>query len=231
MRPAGLVLGAMFAIFLAVEVSAISQFANHSIDDVFGLMTFLFMGFWVMGWSVGVAVLGGLTVLFLFCKESARLQGNRLVHLPTLGPLNLAIEYDLAKLRNVRLEPAGAGDRVRLAFDYGGGTSGIGDAMPRSDAERLMNTIEQSARVAALTNPQPPAPSFQPPALSSQPPASSSQSPIPADAPPSVASASGLALIAANLLPLAGVLFFGGISPRSSCCTGPRARPSRSTPP
>jgi len=80
MQPAGLAVGAMFAIFLAVEVTAISQLTSHSIDDVFGLMTFLFVAFWALGWSVGVMILGVLTALFLFYKESARLQGNKLVH-------------------------------------------------------------------------------------------------------------------------------------------------------
>ena len=90
MQPAGLAVGAMFAMFLAVEITALSQLTDHSIDDVFGLMTFLFVAFWALGWSVGVVILGLLTALFLFYKESARLQGNRLVHVPRLGPLNIA---------------------------------------------------------------------------------------------------------------------------------------------
>jgi hypothetical protein len=196
----------MFAMFLAVEITALSQLTNHSIDDVFGLMTFLFVAFWALGWSVGVVILGLLTALFLFYKESARLQGNRLVHVPRLGPLNIALEYDLAKVRNLRLEPAGSGDRVRLAFDYNGGASGLGDAMPRSDAERLMRTIQRSASVAALTSPQPPIPTPRPPIPNPATPIPNPQSPVPA---PSVASPSGIALIAANLLPLAGVVFLG----------------------
>jgi hypothetical protein len=179
-------------------------------------MTFLFVAFWVLGWSVGVALLGGLTVLFLFYKESARLKANRLVHLPRLGPLTIAIEYDLARIRNLRLEPAaGSDDRVRLAFDYNGGASGLGEAMPRLEAERLLSTIQRSASVAALTSPQPPVLSFQRP--DSNPSVPTPQSPIPPESPtpnpqspaPEMGAASGIALVVANLLPLAGVVFLG----------------------
>jgi hypothetical protein len=173
----------------------------------------LFKGFWLLGWSVGVVILGALTVLFLFYGETARLQGGRLVRVPRLGPVKIIIEYDLARVRNVRVEKAGGAgnqDTARIRFDYDEGSSGLGDTMPRADAERLVRMI-RGATVGArpvvdvidvidVATPGA-APGVDAPR--------SGRPRTDDDAPPSLTSPSGLALIFANLVPLAGVLFFG----------------------
>ncbi|HKY20292.1 MAG TPA: DUF6498-containing protein [Vicinamibacterales bacterium] len=208
MWPLGLALGAMFAVFAGIEAATINELLGHSVDDVFDLMSTLFLGFWALGWLVGVVVLGAMTFLFLFYRESARLQHGRLIHVPRLGPLNIFVEYDLAKVRNLRLEQAGSEDQVRIRFDYGAGSSGLGDVMRRSDAERLISTIQNAATAAALTSrtPEPPRPRPREDLTS---PAPDRLEPPTEATPLSILSPSGLALIAANLLPLAGVLFFG----------------------
>ena len=88
MWPVGIVVGVFFSLFAAV---AWVQIANMRLQvrDVFDLMFLLFQGFWVLGWSVGVFVLGALTVLLLFYRDSARLQNGRLVQVPQLGPLKV----------------------------------------------------------------------------------------------------------------------------------------------
>ena len=83
---------------------------GHSVDDVFDLTFLLFHAFWALGWAVGVVLLGGLAVLFAFYSESARLENGRLVHIPKLGPLKILVDYDLAKIRNLRLEQASGND-------------------------------------------------------------------------------------------------------------------------
>lgn len=205
MWPAALIVAAMFVIFAGVEWTTIARMSGGSVRDVFDLMVLLFQGFWVLGWSVAVVVLGALSVLLLSYGESAWLQNGRLVHVPRLGPLKIIIEYDLARVRNVRLENAGAEDKVRVRFDYDQGTVGLGDAMPRSDAERLVKTIQSAVASAGPVVETPPAaarwgaPHPEPAAEVPQ----SSELP-----PPSLTSPSGLALIGANLVPLIGVLFF-----------------------
>ena len=134
--PFSLVFGTGFAIFAAIAWTTGADISRGSVDDVFDLMFVLFKGFWLLGWSVGVLILGALTVLFLFYGESARLQGGRLVRVPRLGPVKIIIEYDLARVRNVRVENAGGAgnqDSVRIRFDYEEGSSGLGDTMPRAD--------------------------------------------------------------------------------------------------
>ena len=129
MWPVGLFLGVAFLIFGGIAWSQISSMRGHEIKSVFDLTFILFQGFWVLGWSVGVVILGALTVLFLFYEESARLRDGHLIHTPRLGPLRISVEYQLAKIRNLRLERAGghAGQGVQIRFDYGGGSNSLGN--------------------------------------------------------------------------------------------------------
>ena len=132
MWPISLILGAMFAMFAGAGWTAVDSISGSSVDDVFDLMFVLFQGFWLLGWSVAVVDLGAATVLLLLYSESARLQRGWLVHVPRLGPLKIIAEYDLARVRNVRLEKAGSGDTVQIRFDYDEGSKRTG----RRDAAR-----------------------------------------------------------------------------------------------
>jgi hypothetical protein len=225
--PVALVTGVFFAIMAAIAWSQISAIRLQEVKSVFDLTALLFQVFWVLGWSVGVFILGALTfLLLLFYGESARLQGGRLLYVPRLGPLRIRCEYDLAKIRNVRLEKVNAqsGDAVRIRFDYGEGSESLGDTMPRAQAEQLITAIKAAAAA-------PPGESLEP---RSEPPGfdvlkwvqklearRESESKFvlqPEDsadrdqavaAPPSWDSPSSLALIGANLVPIVGVLLFG----------------------
>jgi uncharacterized protein DUF6498 len=210
MWPAGLIVAGMFVAFAGVEWTVISRLSAHNIRDVFDLTFFLFEVFWALAWSVGVVALGALTILILLYDESARLQDGRLVHVPRLGPLKIIIEYDLARLRNIRLDNAGSENEVRIRFDDDRGSHGLGDSMPRLDAARLVDRIQRAAAGAVATAPA--ARSLQVPQL--HPPAPRPRVPepparTPEAEPPPLRSLSDLALIAANLVPLVGVLFFG----------------------
>jgi uncharacterized protein DUF6498 len=201
--PVGLIVGAMFAVFAGVEWTAITGLSAGPVRGVTDLMFFLFRTFWVVGWSVGVLMLGTLTVLLFAYGESARLQNGKLVYVPHLGPLKIILDYDLARVRNVRLENADSDDNVRIRFDYDQGSNTLGDTMPRADAELLMRQIHgATADVTATDPPSAPAVKIPPVKPVAAAPLAHEQ------APPKLASPSGLALIAANLVPLAGVLFF-----------------------
>ena len=117
----------MFAIFAGVAWTMVARIAGSSVDDVFDLMFVLFEGFWLLGWSVAVVILGALTVLLFFYGESARLQGGRLVHVPRLGPVEghhrLRPCASAQRPPRKRRQP----DTVRIRFDYDEGTAGLGD--------------------------------------------------------------------------------------------------------
>lgn len=196
---AGLVFGVFFLIFAGVAVGMVAKMGLHKADDVFSLMMLLFDAFWLLGWSAGVFILGTLTALFLFYRESARLQGGRLVHVPRLGPLKVVCEYDLAKMSNLHLENAKDGLQARVRFEYGGRTAGIGDAMTHEDAQVVLDKLKSALPLRAREE-------FGWEERRRARAQIETPRPLPAR---SVSPASTLALIAANLLPLGGVLLLG----------------------
>ena len=218
MGVAALIVGILFAIFAAVAWGTIARMSLHEVRGVFDLMFWLFHAFWVLGWSVGVFILGALTVLLLFYRESARIQEGRLVYVPRLGPLRIVCEYELARIANVRLEEAKEGDKVRVRFDYDGSTSGIGDAMPRAEAERIAQTVKAAAQRHAkrVNAPETVRTSGEDkPSRLNEPVAQSPMHHAPKDvlgtrrkAGDSRIPASGYVLIGANMLPLIGVMLF-----------------------
>ena len=224
--PLGLLFRVVFAMFAGVAVAQIGSMRGRSVDTVFELMFVLFQGFWVIGWSVGVMILFLLMVLFLLHGESARITGRHLVHVIRLGLVKIILEYDLTKVHDLRLESAGGSDRFRIRFDYEGGDQALGSDTPRAIAEGEIQTIQSAIAglgesddaeegANAHTRKEPGidlkkwisrrmAPRPQDPVRTSRrrPRTSSAER-------PSWTSGSGVALMIANLIPLAGVLLLG----------------------
>jgi hypothetical protein len=196
-----IVVAGMFAIFAGVLVSQMARLNLHDLGSVFDLMAMLFELFWLLGWSVGVLALGALTVFLLFFGESARLAGGRLIYVLNVGPFKMINEYDLARLRNPRVEADTNGKGARVRFDYDEGRRGLGDAMPRISAERIVAALRGALPAAAVA----PSGEFVAPPEAApakiDPPAETTARPLPL--------VSMLALIVANLVPLFGVLFGG----------------------
>ncbi|MGH7887492.1 MAG: DUF6498-containing protein [Candidatus Binatia bacterium] len=204
--PAGIVIGVFFVIFAGIAWSQIDSMRGHKITTVFDLSFVLFQGAWVLGWSVGVFILGALTVLFLFYSESARLHNGRLIHMPRFGPLRINIEYDLAKIRNLRLASEKE-NTVQIRFDYGNGSNALGNAMPRPEAEKLVQLIRAAiSSIPSTVTGQATAPCAEPLESGAT---EADRDPVLAAPPASINSLSSLSLIAVNLLPLVGVMLFG----------------------
>ena len=198
--PAILVAG-LFAVFTGILVGQLAKLNLHALDSVFDLMSTLFSVFWMLGWSVGVLALGALTVFLLFFGESARLAGGRLVYVLNVGPFKAITEYELARLRNPRVEDDTNGKGARVRFDYDERQRSLGDTMPRSSAERIVAALRDMMPAAAHA---PASEVATPPALAL------ANNELPAETPVRPLSRlSLLALIAANLVPLFGVLFAG----------------------
>jgi hypothetical protein len=204
---AGLVLGAMFAAFAAAWWSAVRELLNsHATRSVFDMASAIFLGGWVLGWSVGTLILGIVTVAALFMGKSLRVSHDALIAVVSLGPLKLIAEYERAAIYNLRIEDSTSrAEKVDLKFSYGTGEVPVASSMTRSEAEhvlarirRLMPTGNAMPPVAAATAAPPFTPRPVPPDLPEP-------QPLPLTAP------SSLALIVANLLPLFGV-FSGHIT-------------------
>jgi hypothetical protein len=197
---ATLIVAAMFAVSLGVLVFVIRTMNWHAIRDVAGLVHLLFQLFWAIGWSLGVLLLGALTVLLSvsgFYRESINIAGGRLVVGPRFGPLHMLAEYDLSRIRNLRLE--GAGEGAYVAFDYDQGSRRFGgSALPRPVAETILAKLKGAAPAGPATTPAPVAATAP------------RAEPMPQGQPAEPFSPlSALALLAANLVPLLGVLFAG----------------------
>jgi len=198
---AALIVAAMFVVFASVLGVVISQIHFRPGGSVADLTSTLFQLFWVLGWSIGVLVLGLLTVLLCFYRPATWLAHGALVDAPRIGPLRMIAEYDLARMRNVRAE--GDGDGARVRFDYGDGGRTLGDAMARADAERIVAAIRAAMPAAAAAAPAETPVSSAPvsPAPARIAPATGAPGPSPV--------ASTVALVLANVLPLVGVLLGG----------------------
>lgn len=152
LRRVGFCSGIFFVIMAAIALGQITRLSGHPMKSVFDLMTFLFSLFWVLGWSVGVFILGTLTALFLFYGESARLQAGSLFWVFHLGPIHIRSEYRLEKIRNLRIEkaPDHPPGSVRIRFDYGEGSAALGDVFRQAYAEQVVAAIEQEMKQPGL---------------------------------------------------------------------------------
>ncbi|HEY6096337.1 MAG TPA: DUF6498-containing protein [Gallionellaceae bacterium] len=195
---AGLIVAGMFAVFAAVWWSQFSRLHLSGSNGVFDLMGGLFSLFWLMGWSIGVLFLAALTLAFLFYREAAYLSGGRLVSVMTVGPLGLRAEYELARIRNLRVASDPDGKTRKILFDCDGIACSFGNMMQPEVAERNLQRVQRAVEGAGFGE----ASDFAPAT-----PAAAPVDPLPAPAwvPPASRGlpwASMLALVAANLIPL-----------------------------
>ena len=202
-----IVVGVMFAIFAAILVSQASKLNLHHMGSVSHLMAALFSLFWLMGWSVGVMVLGLLTLFLVFHRESAWLAGGKLHQATNIGPLRVVIAYELARMSNLEVVPSGGSSQASVRFDYGGRRCSLGDLMPRNVAEQNANMLH-TAMGSVATRPD----EFASPSESAY--QAGSVTP-PEFVPPAdlthrrMPLTSMLTLVAANLFPLLGVVLNG----------------------
>lgn len=191
----------MFVLFAAVLAQQIARLNLHALGSIFELMAMLFELFWIMGWSAFVLVLAALTAYLLFFGESARVAGGRLVYVLNVGPFKMITEYEIARMRNLRVEVDASGKKARVRFDYDEARRGLGDTMPLPSAERNQEILKRAMAGMLLAPAEEfaPPPKFTPHKFDS--PTERTRRPLPL--------ISMLMLVAANLIPLLGVLFGG----------------------
>jgi hypothetical protein len=192
--PLAIMFGGMFVIFASIDFINIRRLFEHQSDTIASIAGMFFDGFWVLVWTVAVLFLLGATLLTLFFREEARIASDLLIHVARLGPLRVLSEYELARIRNARVDPEKKFGRIR--FDYAGRTVSLGNAMDREAAERHVKAI--AGAIGGLV------PATEPPAIEPVRPAN-------LVSPPAAAGGylSAAFLVVANLVPVAGVLLFG----------------------
>ncbi|MEJ2401087.1 MAG: DUF6498-containing protein [Xanthomonadales bacterium] len=225
--PAIVVLAVMVAVFAVPAVTTGRQVAGElgGVDSLFDLVGIAFMGFWLIGWSVGLLMMGAILGLLLFGREVLRAGPNGLEIVIGLPMLGLGTTFDVGRMRNLRVvEPqpkSGKSWRGRhFEFDYGANAfafgsavdpmaqgaiaSGIemasgksireGDAVP-GDVEAEWDSVPQAVKSDHLSTARVAEPPVTPVA--------------PAAAEGGWLTPVTLALVIANLVPVAGAVFFG----------------------
>lgn len=190
------------------ELSRLKHLAN--------LVSAVFLGAWLLGWSVGLAVIYGVLLLMLFGREVLCLRPGALEIRLEVAGLGLSSRFDAALMRNLRpvqpLPKSGTAWRgPHLVFDYGAGVPvEFGSNVSGADAGALIARIERGLG-QPIAEGLAPISAHEIPA--GEPPAASAAGSVEAAATPATApglrSPSTLALLVANLIPVAGALLFG----------------------
>ena len=182
-------------------------------DDLFSLTAALFITFWLIGWSMAPLGITLVLAILLFGREEVRARPGEFevfLGLPIAGARRT---YRASGMRNLRIEhpEADSGKSWRgshAVFDYGANEAEFGSSLTEEGLVHIRERIETStgaklrtgeATAQELAGEWETAPS-QAAAVQTRPPPGGE---------PASSSATGLALVAANLIPLAGALFFG----------------------
>jgi len=211
------VLAAFDLVFLVPAVMTFRQAAGEwsRFDSLFDLVGALFLSSWLLGWSMAPLVMTVVLLLMLFGREVLAVRQGVVelsIGLPLVG---LTAAYEAGHMRNLRFQrPAPkSGHSWRgghMVFDYGANAVRFGSDLDGRAAIDLTHAIESSARAVIRRGEASPAELEG--QWESDATLLASAAPVPKEAevePLSLASPSSLALIIANLVPLAGAAFFG----------------------
>ena len=212
------IIAVMDIIFLVPAITTFSQASSEwsSLNSLFELVAALFLSAWLLGWSIAPLALTGILVLLLFGRETLTAYPGKAEVTLGLPFLGLAAVYDVSRMRNLRLEtpPKKSGKSWRgphFVFDYGANQGSFGSDVQAGELTDVRNGIHMAsgqpvrdgeALAEELETPwEPKEPVVEAPAVIE--PAQEEKQPV------TLASASSLALVAANLVPLAGAAFLG----------------------
>ena len=188
-------------------------------DDLFNLVAALFITFWLIGWSFAPLIMTSILVFLVFGREVIKANPGRVEQFFGVPLLGLIVTYDPSKMRNLRLEipPKKSGKSWRgphAAFDYGANSGEFGSNLTQADVERIRSQIEMATGVSIRRGDALPedtqddwGPDKLTEALGEEPQAMGIEH-AGDSAPVSLSSPSALILIAANLVPVIGALFW-----------------------
>ena len=215
------VLAVFDAVFLIPAVSTFQQAASAwaSFNDLFDLVAALFLTAWLMGWSVAPLAMTTILLLLLFGREILMVRRSQLVIFIGIPGIGVEMEYTVSSMRNLRLstprKKSGKAWRgAHLLFDYGANDAAFGSGLTEGDLAGIRAGIEsasgQKIRQGEATEMElagewktKKTPTTGDTSLPD------SFAPTVSDKPVGLASPSTLALVFANLVPLAGAAFLG----------------------
>ncbi len=195
-----------FLLAFCIPYFSIDGFTPASEDSLFSLVSMMFMGFWFMGWTLAVGVIGLLFLATMFARERLILSEGQLCLRFEMFGVGMSRRFDGDDIKNLeRVEPARnspSGWRgPHMQFRSKTETVSFGSDVDPSTAEVFTDLVIRYVLVPAnadeddervpYTQPKDPAASLNQATNASFEPGS----------------ASSIALILANLIPLGGVVF------------------------
>ena len=207
----------MDVIFLIPAITTLTQASSQwsQFDSLFDLVGALFLSAWLLGWSVAPLLMTGILVLLLFGRETMTVWPGKVELALGLPFLNLTAVYDVTMMRNLRIETpvkkSGSSWRgPHFIFDYGANQGSFGSDVEDEELTEVKNGIHMASgkfirRGEALPGETE---TLWEPEQEKAAVATVVES-LAAAKPLTLSSASSLALIAANLVPIAGALFLG----------------------
>lgn len=212
------VLAVFDVIFIIPAIMVFAQAASGwaAFEDLFDVVTAVFSSAWLLGWSIAPVIMTTVLALMLFGRESIRVQGDTLKLFLGLPLVGIAARYKIEHLRNLRIErPVAKSGRSwrgpHLVFDYGANDVAFGSNITEADMVSISNALERASGQPLRTGdataqelegrwePVDAAPLLADARHSAPAPSSSV----------TWGSASVLTLILANLVPVAGALWYG----------------------
>jgi len=213
------IVAAMDAAFLFPAVytfrQALSEWSGY--DSLFDLVGALFLSAWLIGWSMAPLILTAILIMMLFGREILKAGPGAVeifIGVPVFG---VTARYDVGKMRNLRhrTPPKKSGTSWRgphLVFDYGANPVAVGSGVNEAEVADLRQQLESATGMkirhrSALAEEM----SQDWDAGTETPvtqPVSGVTAPRP-ETPLTLQSPTTLALIAANLIPVAGSAFLG----------------------
>lgn len=212
------VVAVMDVIFLVPAITTFRQASSEwsSLDSLFELVAALFLSAWLLGWSIAPLALTGILVLMLFGRETLTAYPGKVEVTLGLPFLSLAAVYDVSRMRNLRLEnpPKKSGKSWRgphFVFDYGANQGSFGSDVQADELTDVRNGIQMDSGQLIRSGEALPGETesaWEPETIveEAEPVVQEART---NDKPLTLASPSSLALIAANLVPLAGAAFLG----------------------
>ncbi|MFC1689170.1 DUF6498-containing protein [Pseudomonadota bacterium] len=212
------VIAVMDVIFLIPAVTTFSQASSQwsRFDSLFDLVAALFLSAWLLGWSVAPLLLTGILVLMLFGRETLEVFPGKVELGLGLPLLRLVAVYDVAHMRNLRMEtPKKKSGRSwrgqHFVFDYGANQGSFGSDVQSDEMTGVKNGIHMASGQFVRQGEALPGEIEETweseevidetvPVIDTT---------IEPKQPLTLSSPSSLALIVANLVPVAGAVFLG----------------------
>ena len=211
------ILAVMDIIFLIPAILTFREVIGEwgSFDSLFDLVGALFMSAWLLGWMMAPLIMTAILLVMLFGREVLKVSPGKVELFLGFPYLGLTVIYDVSKIRNLRVEQpikkSGKSWRgMHFAFDYGANTVAFGSDVNGDELTEIENSIQVVSGTAIRSGealPEEIAAKWEPEEEES--PTIPVADPASQASPVTLTSASTLALIIANMVPIAGTVFLG----------------------